>query len=327
MILTRTPLRVSLLGGGTDMPSFYENHVGAVISTAINKYIHILVNPKFDGRYRVSYSVTENVDKADEIKHDIVREVIKTFQVRGLEVVSVSDIPGEGSGLGSSSAFTVGLLRAMYAHCGYSHTPVKALAEHAFLIESNACRHPCGKQDHYAAAFGGFHYFKFFKDDVSVEKIDLAVEELSYIDSCMMLFWTGLRTQGQSDEILKQQMERVGPGRPSEESARVLADLTNQLKADLDKHYFVRLGKFVHAGWTMKKFFSNNITNDWIDQMVQNALNAEADGAKLCGAGGGGFLLVLADPIVQKAVETSVGLRRIKFHIAAPGSAVVYSGG
>ncbi len=325
MILTRTPLRISLLGGGTDMPSFYENHQGAVISSAIDKYIHIAVNPKFDGRYRVSYSMTENVDNADEIRHDIVREVIKVFQVKGLEVVSISDIPGEGSGLGSSSAFTVGLLKAMYAQCGFAHTPVKALAEHAFLIENNACGHPCGKQDHYSAAYGGLRYYQFNREDVIVESFEFSSDELDYLESCLMLFWTGLRWQGASNAILKLQMERFSSQRQSEESGLMLADLTGQMKNDFVKHHFARTGKFVHAGWAMKKLLAPGITNDWIEEMIQSALNAEADGAKLCGAGGGGFLLVVADPIVQKAVETAVGLRRVKFHINAAGSAVVYS--
>src|SRR5512146_2824155 len=150
------------------MPSFYLYHPGAVISTGIDRSIYISVNPKFDGRYRVSYSKTENVDSVSDIQHDIVRECIRTFGLKGLEVVSVSDIPGEGSGLGSSSAFAVGLLRALYEYTDHG-VQAQTLAEHAFNIEANACLHPCGKQDHYAAAFGGFHYYEFLSSSVRVQ--------------------------------------------------------------------------------------------------------------------------------------------------------------
>lgn len=165
MILTRTPLRISLVGGGTDMPAFYERHDGAVISLGIDRYIYVGLNPRFDGTFRVSYSKTEICKEVDEIQHDIVREVMRLYQLKGMEVVSISDVPGEGTGLGSSSTFTVGLLRAV---CELSGTkfPPGALAETAFMIESKLCGHPVGKQDHYAAAFGGLNHFVFKKGSV-----------------------------------------------------------------------------------------------------------------------------------------------------------------
>lgn len=325
MIITRTPLRISLVGGGTDMPNFYTYHRGAVVSTAIDKSIYVFVNPKFDGRYRVSYSVTENVDSISEIRHDIVREVLKVFQVKGLEVVSVSDIPGEGSGLGSSSAFTVGLLRAMYAYSGH-HVPPSHLAEHAFSIEAVVCGHTVGKQDHYAAACGNLSFYTFNKQGVGIEVPDISPESLEVVNSMLMLFWTGMRSEGGAEVILKDQSDRLKNQTESAQAGALLTDLASQLASDLRKGNYDRIGRFVHAGWDIKKKLSGLISNDWIETLVESAIHAGAMGAKICGAGGGGFLLVVADPFVQCAVEKAVGLRNIPFKIGAPGSSVVYTG-
>lgn len=323
MILTRTPLRISLVGGGTDLPSFLANHTGAVITTSINKYIYISVNPKFDGRFRVSYSQTENVDSVEQIQHDIVREVIKLFQVKGLEVVSVSDIPGEGSGLGSSSAFTVGLLQAMYEYCGLAARN-NDLAAHAFEVEATLCGHPCGKQDHYAAAYGGFRYFEFGPERVAVQSFDFTSDELHVINSSLMLFWTGFRSQHGSDEILREQSLEVAHEHHSEEAALAMVDLAKSMKSKLESRRFEFIGKFVHAGWNLKKHFAQGITNEWIDGLVNQALDAGAVGAKICGAGGGGFLLVVADPLKRNLIESAVGLRSLPFQIGPVGSRVVY---
>lgn len=324
MIISRTPLRVSLVGGGSDMPAFYAVHPGAVVSAAINRYIYVLVNPKFDGRFRVSYSRTENVDSIDEIQHDIVKECLKLFQVKGLEVVSVSDIPGEGSGLGSSSTFTVGLLRALYSHCGYTALP-KALAEHAFAVEAGACGHPCGKQDHYAAACGGLRFYEFFQDKVGMESFALTPVEMESISSRVMLFWTGMRQDGKSDAILKDQNERLAQGCAAEDTGQAMAELARLLRDELKKREFDRVGKYVKASWTLKRKFSDDITNEKINQLVENAITAGADGAKICGAGGGGFLLVLAAPAFQGAIEKSLGLRRVPVQIGAKGSTVIFA--
>lgn len=325
MIITRTPLRVSFLGGGTDMPEFYNHHPGMVISTAINKYIYVSVNPKFDGRYRVSYSVTENVDNASEIKHDIVREVMKLFEVKGLEVVSVSDIPGEGSGLGSSSSFTVGLLRAMYEHCGYSMLP-EAVAEHAFQVERDYCGHTIGKQDAYAAAYGGFRAYEFVGKKAQVDDIGLFPEDLAVIESSMLLFWTDLRKSGESEIILQDQGRRLENSNMAAEAGIEMVSLVTQLRQELKHRQINRIGKFVLADWIMKRKLSGKISNEWIDMLISHALQAGADGAKICGAGGGGFLLVMASPTVHRAVVTALGLREVDFRIGAEGSKVIWKG-
>lgn len=323
MITTRTPLRVSLVGGGTDVPSFYQYHTGAVVSTAINKYIYISINPKFDGRYRVSYSRTENVDNVADIQHDIVREVMKLFQVKGLEVVSISDIPGEGSGLGSSSAFTVGLLRAMYAYCDYNPLP-RALAEHAFTVEAKSCGHPVGKQDHYAAALGGLYCHEFRQDRVKSESLQYEADELQMLNSFLMLFWLGARADGVSEVILQSQRERLSHGNAAEEPGLLMAELAQRLRADLKDRNFDRLGKFIHSSWVLKKQFSSRISTVEIDDLITGVLKAGATGAKICGAGGGGFLLVVADLPYHLAVEKAVGLRAVPFKIGMRGSTVVY---
>lgn len=307
------------------MPSFYEHHPGAVISTAIDKSIYISINPKFDGRYRVSYSRTENVDRVDEIQHDIVRESLKLFNLRGLEVVSVSDIPGDGSGLGSSSSFTVGLLRALLEYSDHSLS-TQELAEHAFTVESLMCKHPCGKQDHYAAAFGGFHYYEFLSSSVRVQDFGFSAEELRILNSSLMLFWTGLRPSNKSENILKDQEQRLAHGHCAAEAGVYMAALTRRLKARLVERRFEALGPYVRGSWLLKKGFASGITNDWIDELVNHALGAGAESAKIAGAGGGGFLLVVADPLLHQKVETAVGLRRVPFRIGVPGSRVVYKG-
>lgn len=324
MIVTRTPLRISLVGGGTDMPSFYTYHSGAVVSAAIDKSIYVFVNPKFDGRYRVSYSVTENVDNISEIQHDIVREVLKVFQVKGLEVVSVSDIPGDGSGLGSSSAFTVGLLRAMYAYTGYRALQTH-LAEHAFSVEAVVCGHTVGKQDHYSAACGNLSFYSFSKQGVKIEIPNLSKENLEVINSMLMLFWTGVRSS-ESETILKDQSERFKNETSSAQAGAILTELASQLCMDLQRGNFERIGKFVHTGWSLKKKLSSLISDQWIDALMEQAMRVGASGAKICGAGGGGFMLVVAHPEIRAAVEQAVGLRSVPFKIGAPGSSVVYSG-
>jgi D-glycero-alpha-D-manno-heptose-7-phosphate kinase len=305
------------------MPSFTDHHVGAVISAAISKYVYIMVNPKFDGRIRVSYSRTENVQTADELQHDIVRAALKKFQLKGVEIVSVSDIPGEGSGLGSSSSFTVGLLHALYSYKGLYPT-TRELAEAAFKLEGETCHHPIGRQDPYAAAYGSVMFYEWSGSKAAVANFGFLSEELKELGSSLMLFWLGARQDGCSETILKDQMRRVGHGRESEQAAAYMADLARQLRGDLKHRAYGRLGQFVRGGWALKKGFSGAISNPEIEEIIERAMGAEAEGAKVCGAGGGGFLLVVADPVVQKKVEAAVGLPRMHFRIGARGSEVIW---
>jgi D-glycero-alpha-D-manno-heptose-7-phosphate kinase len=276
----------------------------------------------------VSYSKTENVDCVNEIQHDIVRECLKLFQLKGLEVVTVSDIPGEGSGLGSSSAFTVGLLQALYAHTGHTQF-ASDVAENAFEIEAHACGHMVGKQDHYAATCGGTHLFEFHKGHVRVLPLDFSGkwETVDVLNSSLMLFWTGMRAKNGSADILQDQNIRLAKGHIAENMGVMLTDLALALGRDLQKGKTDRVGRFVRVGWKLKKDLSEKISNTWIDDLVESALHAGADGAKICGAGGGGFLLVVANPICHYAVEKALGLTSVPFRIDMPGSSVIYAGG
>ena len=308
------------------MPSFYTKYGGAVISTTIDKYVYLSVNRKFDGRIRLSYSRTENVERPDQLKHDLARTCLQVFDESGLEITSVADIPGAGSGLGSSSAFTVGLLLALSElraeSAGWSP---KSLAEMAFIVEHWLCGHETGKQDQYAAAYGGFHFYEFCPNGhVRVEPIELEDEEMAYIWSRMMLFWTGKTRK--AAPILAQQSTHLAINQDHIDNARIMQGLAVQLRDDLCAHKLENIGVTLNSCWMLKKQLADGISNTWIDEIYHRALTAGAQGGKICGAGGGGFLLLWADPHVQEDVEKAVGLRRVPFRFENSGSSVIYRG-
>lgn len=324
MILSRTPLRISLCGGGSDIPQFYRNHGGAVVSFAINKFIHLSVTDKFDGRTRVSYSITENVDDPKELKHDLARECLNFFQTKSLEITSVSDIPGEGTGLGSSSAFTVGLLAALSKKCVGKVYPAKMLAEAAHTIEAKLCKHPgTGKQDMYSAAFGGLHYYEFAKDEgVSVEPIFMTPEQKEYLESHLLLLYTGVtRSAG---DILRDQEKNLGNSRESIAAGCHLRDMACDLAIDMGRGDFHKVGGYLFEGWKMKRRLSDAISNPDMDRIHDAGIAAGAVGGKLCGAGGGGFFLFFADPKLHADIRNATGLREVEFKIEEKGSHIVY---
>lgn len=324
MIITRTPLRISLVGGGTDMPSFYERHPGAVVSFTINKYVYVSVNPKFDGTFRVSYSKTENVDLAKDIEHRLVRDTLEIMNVRtGLEITSIADIPGEGTGLGSSSAFTVGLVNAlenMRNDNFQDNIDRSILAERAYLIERMS--NIVGKQDQYAAAWGGLNYFGFKKNSTVVSPIKFY--DYGLFENHMLLLWTG-KTRS-SNQILKEQSRGFSDGRTFE-SGKYLANLAEHLRVDLAGGCTMqRLGEYLHESWNVKKRLAEGITDPQIDQWYNQAMRAGAYGGKLLGAGGGGFMLFVARPDTHKAICFATGLREIEFEITIEGSEVMAHG-
>lgn len=314
MIITQTPLRISLCGGGTDLPQFYERHDGACVSFAIDKFVYITLNQKFDTQIRLSYSKTEIVDHPSQLKHDIARVCLEGM--KGLEITSISDIPGEGSGLGSSSSFTVGLLNALH------HIPGTCnLAEMAYLAESR-CGHGAGKQDPYAAAFGGMHLFQFHKDGkVCVEPL-LDQEEREELQNKLMLFWTGKTRK--SSRILKQQAINIDKDGSAEYTAIDMRDIALELYRQLIYGNIDMVGYYLNENWILKKKLAPGISDLWIDDIYEKALEAGATGGKICGAGGGGFLLLFAQPEDQPTIEKTVGLRRIPFKIEEKGSEVIY---
>lgn len=323
MIIIRTPLRISLAGGGTDMSAFYKRQVGAVVSFAIDKYMYININKKFDKKTRVSYSVTENVENPKELRHDLAREVLKYFGTEGVEITSVSDIPGEGTGLGSSSAFAVGLTKAVtvYTTADITLAP-SALAELAYYVEKNLCAHPVGKQDHYAAAHGGLRFYQFNSNEiVDVESLgDNAV--LKGLENHLMLFYTGKTRR--ANQILNEQERNLLT------DTRIgihLRNLAIELRDQLRRGNFLSLGDILARNWAWKKQLAGEISNDWIDDLYNRAVDAGAIGGKLLGAGGGGFLLFAVHQTRQDDVECALrpeGVQRVPFRIECEGSKVIY---
>lgn len=320
MIITRTPLRVSFTGGGTDMADYYRINGGAVVSMAINKYIYITVNKKFDNAIRVSYSSTEIVDDVRELHHDLVREALHLAGITGgIEVTSIADIPS-GTGLGSSSSFTVGVLNALFTYTG-NRLSARELAELACKVEIDILGHPIGKQDQYAAAYGGINYFRFLSDDtVSSNRIDLSNEDMMRMRSKLMMFYTGITRS--ADTVLSEQKQNIGKK----------IEVLNEMKQQASEMYRTlttegfgqTFGTALHQGWLRKKTLAGGISNPEIADLYDIAIAAGATGGKLLGAGGGGFLLFYCDEEYQDKVREALGLRQVEIMPDLYGSRVVY---
>lgn len=324
MIITKTPLRISFTGGGSDLPAFYEHQQGAVVSTAIDKYIYITVNPKFDHKIRASYSVTEIVDGVNELKHELIREALCLLGLKqGVEITSISDIPSEGTGLGSSSSYTVGLLNALYAYRGHM-AGAERLAREACFIEMERCGKPIGKQDQYIAAYGGLQYIRFNPDgSVYTDPIICAPETRQQLQDSLLMLYTGLTRK--ADDILSEQSKNT---RSEEDKRATLSRMVNQaeqLKEALSHNDVNAFGEILHAGWLEKRKLASGISNPKIDEWYERARSAGAIGGKILGAGGGGFLLLYAPPYRHEAICRALSeLRPIKFHFSPQGSRVIY---
>lgn len=320
MIISRTPLRISFAGGGTDISTFYRKEGGAVTSTAINRYMYITVNRKFDSAIRLSYSKTENVEKVDEIQHPLVREALKlTGITKGIEITSMADVPAQ-TGLGSSSAFTVGLLNALYAYKG-EFKPPKLLAEQACHIEIELCKEPIGKQDHYIAAYGGIQHIQFNPDEtVFVDPVICSPETKRQLEEGMMLFYTGVTRP--SSAILTEQKKQM------DEKAEIMKKM--KLQSELVRDALVggsiaEFGKLLHEGWMLKRQLTGSITSPDIDEYYEKALKAGALGGKLLGAGGGGFLLFYCPPQKQDAVRRALSsLKETTISLEPQGTKIIY---
>lgn len=321
MIITKTPLRISFTGGGTDIQDYYQVNGGAVVSAGIDKSIYITVNRKFDNRIRVSYSETEIVDDAAELRHELVRECLKLVGITGgIEITSIADIPS-GTGLGSSGAFTVGLLNALHTYAGDSLSAGE-LARQACQVEIDILKHPIGKQDQYAAAYGGLSYFRFLPDgSVTRQKILLDDRNKRDMRQKLLLFYTG-KTRS-ADSILSEQKQNTASRLATLDFMRKQAD---EMYSELTTNGFnERFGKALHQGWMKKRSLAKGISNEDINTCYEKAIAAGATGGKLLGAGGGGFLLFYCDEDKQAAVTRSVGLPLTDFHVTTRGSRVIYS--
>jgi len=323
MIISRTPLRVSFAGGGTDLKGYYKTGYGAVVSCTIKKYAYVTVNKRFDDDIRVSYSKTEIVDSVDDIEHGLVREALRKVGIRnGMEITTIADIPSKGTGLGSSSAITVGLLNALYAFKGYRAGP-KKLAEEACEIEIDVLKEPIGKQDQYIAAYGGMQQIRFNADDtVVLNPVICPPDTKRELEDHMMMFYTG-RTRKAKD-VLKEQKANIPEKKETLDRVR---DQAEQLFLDLTSLQVSKMGSLLRDGWELKKSFADGISDPEIDKLYETAIAAGAEGGKIAGAGGGGFLVLFARPENHWAVRNALnGLKETEFKLEPQGSKIIYVG-
>lgn len=324
MIISRTPLRMSFAGGGSDLPAFYRTEPGAVTSTTINKYIYITVNKKFDHKIRASYSVTEIVDTVDELKHELIRESLKLLDIDGgIEITSIADIPSRGTGLGSSSSYTVGFLKALYAYKGM-HVGAERLAKEACEIEIERCGKPIGKQDQYIAAYGGFQHIQFNPDEsVFVDPIIYSKEAKENLEKHILLLYTGLTRS--STHILSEQKNNIEQHEDIRQTLRNMVKLAKELRDALTRNELDSFGEILHAGWIEKKKMASNISNSNIDEWYERARKHGAIGGKILGAGGGGFLLFYAPPEKHEYIIRALPeLRPTPFRFEPQGSKIIY---
>ena len=321
MIIVQTPLRLSFLGGGTDFEDYYKIHGGAVLSTAINKNVYIIVKERFDDYIYINYSKKEIVDDINKLEHGLVREAMKLTSVeKGIEITTLADVPAEGTGLGSSSSITVGLLHALYTYRGEIVTQ-RTLAEQACHIEIERLHKPLGRQDQYIAAFGNMRFISFNGKGIDIEYIQLASELKRKLESSLMLFYTGITRK--ADDVLSEQKDNIYRNSKMLEDLNGLAFEAKKLllQGDLDG-----FGETIHRGWMLKRGLASRVTNSSIDGIYETARKAGALGGKITGAGGGGFLLLYCPIEKQKAVRAALGnLKELPFRFQDDGSKVIFN--
>ncbi len=321
MIITQTPLRISFLGGGTDFADFYNKYGGCVLTTAIDKYIYCTVKQRFDNKIYVSYSIKEVVDRVDQLQHELVREAMRMVGVKsGIEIAFMSDIPSAGSGLGSSSTVTVGVLNALFQYTGRA-VDAQELAELACEIEIKILHKPIGVQDQYIASYGGVQFLQFGKSGVKAERINLAEEKLDDLKNYLMVFFTG-RTR-QAETILQEQKDNIAK---KNKVLRQMAALAKEGKRVLEQGQMERLGRLLDEGWQLKKQLASKISDPEIDAMYTAVKRAGAIGGKISGAGGGGFLTLFVPTNKRDKVRQALkGLREMPVGLSHDGSKVIFN--
>ena len=324
MIITKTPLRMSYVGGGSDLPSYYRNYGGAVISSAVNKFIYVMVKPRFEKGIRLSYSKTENVSNRSEIEHPLVRNAMSLLEIDDdIEIVSTADIPSSGTGMGSSSSFSVGLIKALSAYKGMALPDLK-IAEMACHLEIDLCKNPIGKQDQFAAAFGGLKVYQFNTDDsVSIESVICHQKTIKKLNNETIAFYIGGARN--ANNILKQQSEDLNEKNKAQGMAKMV-NLVWDMKFELESQSTENFGAILNENWEIKRSLSNGISNKNVDEIYDTAINCGSTGGKLLGAGGGGFMIFHApSDSVKDAIEKSLyKLRRVHLDIEATGSSTIF---
>ena len=325
MIISRTPVRVSFCGGGTDVDWFAESEPngGRVTSFALSRHIHVTVNARFDDRVRVSYSKMEIVDDFEELEHELVREAMRlTGVTSGIEITTIADIPSRGTGLGSSSTVTVGLLNALHRFAGREVSAAQ-LADEACRIEIDVLGQPIGRQDQYAAAFGGINSISFTGEGVDVEPLDLSDDVLARLESEFTLVFTGMSRRASS--VLSE-----SPDDESDKLARLRTIRTqaDEARAHLECGDLSGLGELLEVAWQAKRGITASVSNEELDALHDRLLNLGASGAKLLGAGGGGFFLVHGDTTLRERLTAELGAnhRIIPLSVDFFGSRIIHDG-
>ena len=324
MIISRTPLRASFCGGGTDIDSFShtEEEGGIVVSTTLQSYIHVTVNKRFDDKVRVSYSKMELVDNFEDLEHELVREAMRiTGITTGVEITTIADIPSRGTGLGSSSSVTVGLLNALHAFAGHIASP-KQLAEEACMIEIEILNQPIGRQDQYAAAYGGINSILFSAERVEVMPLKINKNIIDRMEAEFSLVFTGISRS--ASKILSERSDS------QEDKSKRLRLMRNQALSSinmLENGELEELGKLLANTWELKRQLSQSVSNDELDAIYNNLIDLGANGAKLLGAGGGGFFLVHGSPEFREKLLLNFGkdYKILPLKLDSSGSQIIYN--
>ncbi|MGX8697531.1 MAG: GHMP family kinase ATP-binding protein [Prevotella sp.] len=324
MIITRTPFRISFAGGGSDLPAFYRREQGAVLSTTIDKYMYLVIHPLFHGKsVLLKYSKTELVDQLSEISHPIFREALTMYGLTGVDINSIADIPA-GTGMGSSSSFTVGLLNAIRAYLG-KYSSAEKLASLACHVEIDRVGSPIGKQDQYAAAYGGLNFITFCQDEsVKVEKVIMDSKVKQQLDENLILIYIG--GNHSANDILKSQASAISSGDKFNLQKRMVR-LAYDLRDALHNNNIDDFGQILHEGWLLKRSLVKGISNGDIDDIYDKGLKAGAFGGKLLGAGGAGFLLFYCPKEKQENFRREMkDLQETRFSFEHQGSQIIYLG-
>lgn len=332
MIIVRAPMRISFVGGGTDIADFYHKHPGRVISTAIDKYVYVAINrTPLISKISARYGITETVEHSSLLEHTRIKAALLDLEIyKGLEIASFASLPSK-TGLGSSSSFSVALLKGLYAYSGKKLTK-EELAEAACRLEIKLVGEPIGKQDQYAATFGGFNVFQFNRDDtVDVHPVLLNYKSKLAFEDHLLLFFTGLTRTASS--VLTEQKKNTGKNL---QTLKKMANSVDEFSERLLKEDFKGLGKMLHEGWLMKKRLASNMSNSLIDDMYGIGMKNGAWGGKVLGAGGGGCILFITPPAKKKIIREKMkmfarkhelyGITEIPVHFVQSGAEILYNG-
>jgi D-glycero-alpha-D-manno-heptose-7-phosphate kinase len=321
MIIVQTPLRISLFGGGTDFPDYFRIEGGSVLSSAIDKYVYVIIKERFDEQIRISYTVTEIVNRVDEIEHEIIREAMKMAGIsKNVEIVTLGDIPA-GTGLGSSSTVTVGALHAFHTDCNQAISK-EELAREACEIEVDILKKPIGYQDQFIASYGGLRFFEFHQDgSVGHQAIEINPQIQEQLSNRLMLLFSG--TTRKSESILTEQKNNIHNNLTA---LNQLKDITCEARIALTEGRLDDIGCLLHESWELKKSLAVGINNGELGEIYRTARKAGALGGKVTGAGGGGFLMLYCPPDKRETVRSALShLKELPFRLEPNGSRVIFN--